>query len=100
MVDYVSDRPQHSQLFDDEAILWLSRAELPFSFAHASAGDGFLMLQRLTLPLGEAFSPSVIRHSLPSVHQQVLLWLFQDLVLWLIHTHQIQFFRPREKLPK
>jgi SRSO17 transposase len=62
----------------------------------------FLMLQRLTLPLpkGEAFPPSVTRSSLPFVHQQVLLWAFQDLVLWLIQTQQIQFFRPREKLPK
>jgi hypothetical protein len=62
----------------------------------------FLMLHRLRLPLpsGEAFPPSVTRSSLPFVHQQVLLWLFQDLVLWLIQTQQIQFFRPREKLPK
>jgi len=25
----------------------------------------------------------------------VLLWLFQDLVLWLIQTDQIKTFRPR-----
>jgi SRSO17 transposase len=62
----------------------------------------FLMLQRLTPPLPEeeAFPPSVTRSSLPFVHRQVLLWLFQDLVLWLIQTQQLQFFRPREKLPK
>jgi len=29
------------------------------------------------------------------VHRQVLLWLFQDLVLWLIQTDQIKTFRPR-----
>ncbi len=49
----------------------------------------FLMLYRLTLPLPpeEAFSPSVTRSSLPSVHRQMLLWLLQ--------TEQIQTFRPR-----
>jgi hypothetical protein len=57
----------------------------------------FLALQRLQLPLpaGEAFPPSVIRSSLPHVHRQGLLWLFQDLVLWLIESDQIKFFRPR-----
>jgi hypothetical protein len=29
------------------------------------------------------------------VHRQVLLWLFQDLVLWLLHTQQVESFRPR-----
>jgi hypothetical protein len=29
------------------------------------------------------------------VHRQVLLWLFQDLVLWLFHTQQVEAFRPR-----
>jgi hypothetical protein len=29
------------------------------------------------------------------VHRQVLLWLFQDLVLWLLQTDQILTFRPR-----
>src|SRR5207244_3906996 len=33
--------------------------------------------------------------TLPHVHRQVLLWLFQDLVLWLIQTDQIKTFRPR-----
>jgi len=57
----------------------------------------FLALQRLVLPLpaGEDFPPSVTRSSLPHVHRQVLLWLFQDLVLWLIQTNQIKAFRPR-----
>ncbi len=57
----------------------------------------FLMLRRLTQPLPpeEAFPPCVTRSSLPGVHRQVLLWLFQDLVLWLIQTDQIQTFRPR-----
>jgi len=41
------------------------------------------------------FPPSVTRSSLPGVHRQVLLWLFQDLVLWLLHTQQIETFRPR-----
>jgi hypothetical protein len=35
------------------------------------------------------------RSSLPSAHRQVLLWLFQDLVLWLLHSQQIETFRPR-----
>ncbi len=57
----------------------------------------FLMLYRLTLPLppDEVFPPSVTPSSLPSVHRQVLLWLFQDLVLWLLHTQQVEAFRPR-----
>ncbi|GHO96053.1 hypothetical protein KSF_061010 [Reticulibacter mediterranei] len=57
----------------------------------------FLMLHRLTLPLPpeEAFSPCITRSSLPGVHRQVLLWLFQDLVLWLLQTEQVQTFRPR-----
>jgi SRSO17 transposase len=57
----------------------------------------FLRVQRLTLPLspGEACPSSVTRCSLPRVHRQVLLWLFQDLVLWLFHTQQIASFRPR-----
>jgi hypothetical protein len=57
----------------------------------------FLMLYRFTLPLppGEAFPPCVTRNSLPGAHRQVLLWLFQDLVLWLLHAQQIEAFRPR-----
>ena len=56
----------------------------------------FLALQRLQLPLpaGKDFPPSVMRSSLPHVHRQVLLWLFQDLVLWFIQTDQIKSFRP------
>jgi SRSO17 transposase len=57
----------------------------------------FLAWQRLHLPLpaGEVFPPSLTRSSLPHVHRQVLLWLFQDLVLWLLQTQQIPTFRPR-----
>jgi SRSO17 transposase len=46
-----------------------------------------------TDPVG--FSPSGERPSFPAVHRQVLLWLFQDVVLWLIATNQIAHFRPR-----
>jgi hypothetical protein len=46
-----------------------------------------------TDPVG--FSPSRERPSFPAVHRQVLLWLFQDVVLWLIATNQIAHFRPR-----
>ena len=55
-------------------------------------------MYRLTLPLppDEVFPPLRQRvGSLPFVHRQVLLWLFQDLVLWLLHTQQAEFFRPR-----
>ena len=57
----------------------------------------FLMWQRLQLPLpaGEDVPPSVTRRSLPHVHRQILLWVFKDLVLWLIQTDQIKTFRPR-----
>ena len=39
------------------------------------------------------FPPCGKRNSLPGVHRQVLLWLFQDLVLWLLHTQQVESFR-------
>ena len=57
----------------------------------------FLMHHRLTLPLppDEAFPPCVTQSSLPGVHRQVLLWLFQDLLWWLLHTQQLESFRPR-----
>jgi len=29
------------------------------------------------------------------MHRQILTWLFQDLVLWLIETDQVTAFRPR-----
>jgi SRSO17 transposase len=48
----------------------------------------------LFLPM-RSFPPCVTRSSLPGVHRQVLLWLFQDLVLWLLHTQQTEAFRPR-----
>jgi hypothetical protein len=39
--------------------------------------------------------PSGDRPSFPAVHRQVLVWLFQDVVLWLMATNQITQFRPR-----
>jgi hypothetical protein len=54
----------------------------------------FLARQRW-IPANPAdFSPSAERPSFPAVHRQVLLWLFQDVVLWLIATNQIAHFRP------
>jgi len=32
---------------------------------------------------------------LPAVHRRILVWLFQDVVLWLIASNQIAQFRPR-----
>ena len=58
----------------------------PIAFWRASAGRP---------PPRRAFPPSGERPSLPAVHRQVLLWLFQDVVLWLIATNQIAHFRPR-----
>jgi hypothetical protein len=29
------------------------------------------------------------------MHRQVLVWLFQDLVQWVIATDQVKAFRPR-----
>jgi hypothetical protein len=46
----------------------------------------------LPLPAGEAFPLSLTQSSM---HQQVLLWLFQDLVPWLLHMQQIRAFLPR-----
>jgi DDE superfamily endonuclease len=34
----------------------------------------------------------------PAVHRQVLLWLFQDVVLWLIATNEIRPFPPQAAL--
>jgi DDE superfamily endonuclease len=42
-----------------------------------------------------ALPPSEERPSFPAVHRQVLGWLFQDVVLWLIATNQMTHFRPR-----
>jgi hypothetical protein len=42
----------------------------------------------------EGVFPSARPISPPAYHRQVLTWLFQDLVLWLIETDQIKFFRP------
>jgi hypothetical protein len=33
--------------------------------------------------------------TLPAAHRLVLVWLFQDLVQWLLQTDQIKTFRPR-----
>src|SRR5205085_6163273 len=57
----------------------------PIAFWRASAG--YPLTRR-------AFPPSAERPSFPAVHRQVLLWLFQDVVLWLIATNQIAHFRP------
>jgi SRSO17 transposase len=55
----------------------------------------FVARQRWTPATPAGFSPSGERPSFPAVHRQVLLWLFQDVVLWLIATNQITHFRPR-----
>ena len=55
----------------------------------------FLARQRWMPADLAGFSPSGARPSLPAVHRQVLVWLFQDVVLWLIATNQIAQFRPR-----
>jgi hypothetical protein len=46
-------------------------------------------------PPRRAFPPSGERPSFPAVHRQVLVWLFQDVVLWLMATNQIAHFLPR-----
>ena len=55
----------------------------------------FMARQRWTPTDPVGFPPSGERPSLPAVHRQVLLWLFQDVVLWLIATNQIAHFCPR-----
>jgi SRSO17 transposase len=55
----------------------------------------FLARQRWMPANMAGFSPFGERPSFPAVHRQVLLWLFQDVVLWLIATNQITHFRPR-----
>jgi hypothetical protein len=60
----------------------------------------FLMLQSLkhkptTKPAAGAAFPPVRHLSLPACHRQVLVLLFQDLVVWLIETKQVKSFRPR-----
>jgi SRSO17 transposase len=60
----------------------------------------FLMLQSLgpeaqaDRAASEVFPP-VRQISLPTCHRQVLILLFQDVVLWLIETEQVKAFRPR-----
>jgi hypothetical protein len=41
------------------------------------------------------FPPCAPQPSLPAVHRSILVWLFQDVVLWLIESDQIKTFRPR-----
>jgi len=53
----------------------------------------FLMLQA-SAPAA-AFSPLSASSESAAIHRQILVWLFQDLVHWLIQTNQVQFFRPR-----
>lgn len=57
----------------------------------------FLVHHRLAAPGAAAggFPPSTPRLSLPAAHRCILVWLFQDLVFWLIATDQIKTFRPR-----
>ena len=55
----------------------------------------FLARQRWTPAPLAGFSPSGERPSFPAVHRQVLVWLFQYVVLWLIATNQTAQFRPR-----
>jgi hypothetical protein len=60
----------------------------------------FLMLRSLghefqtDSAAGGAFPP-LRQLSLPDCHRQVLVLLFQNVVLWLIETEQINTFRPR-----
>jgi SRSO17 transposase len=55
----------------------------------------FLACQRWTPADPAGFSPSGVRPSFPAIHRQMLVWLFQDVVLWLMATNQITQFRPR-----
>ncbi|HEX5439837.1 MAG TPA: transposase [Ktedonobacterales bacterium] len=62
----------------------------------------FLVLQALlarpTPDIAGELSPSAppVRDlTLPAAHRLVLVWLFQDLVQWLLQTDQIKTFRPR-----
>jgi hypothetical protein len=57
----------------------------PIAFSRVSAGCP---------PTWWAFPASGERPSFPAVHRQVLLWLFQDVVLWLIATNQIAISAP------
>ncbi len=60
----------------------------------------FLMLQSLSQEVqadaaASGTFPPVRQLSLPVCHRQVLVLLFQDVVLWLIETEQVTAFRPR-----
>jgi hypothetical protein len=62
----------------------------------------FLMLQSSSRvaeeapSLEEGFSPSTVRHTtLAAIHRQVLMWLLEDVVVWLVETDRIKSFRPR-----
>jgi hypothetical protein len=39
--------------------------------------------------------PSARPLTFPATHRQILVWLFQDLVQWVIATDQVSMFRPR-----
>jgi SRSO17 transposase len=86
----------------------MPRASAGWTITRAGAGMGCIDISRWScwptvfwrvsagcLPTRWAFPPSGERPSFPAVHRQVLLWLFQDVVLWLIATNQIAQFRPR-----
>jgi SRSO17 transposase len=55
----------------------------------------FLARQRWMPANAAGFPPSGERPSLPVAHRQMLLWLFHDVVLWLMATNHIAQFRPR-----
>jgi hypothetical protein len=84
------------------------RARVAWTMTRAGAGMAGIAISRWSCarrafwrasagrpPLRRAFPPSGARPSFPAVHRQVLVWLFQDVVLWLIATNQIAQFRPR-----
>jgi len=56
--------------------------------------DKVLARQRWTPTDPAGVSPSGERPSFLAVRRQVLVWLFQDVVLWLIVTNHIPHFRP------
>jgi SRSO17 transposase len=91
---FYEDAKQECGLDHDQGRSWQG---LHRHLALVMLAYSFLMLQRLTLPPSarKAFSPSGTRSSLPSVHRQVLLWLFQDLIRWLLSTQQFDSFCPR-----
>ena len=62
----------------------------------------FLMLSSSAEAIEEdpsrgSFPPSAVdrRTTLPAIHRQVMMWLLEDLVVWMIETDRIKTFRPR-----